>query len=369
MHVGMKGGGALEKAIRPDRPNAAAKAGVRSLRPVIAIAGAGGAVGSRLATMLPPEAALVGIGRHPAASGHAEGLAWRTCDFYSQEEALDALAGVDTAIYLLHAGKPTAGLTQGTSRDLNALLAEHFAFAAAANGVGRMICLDGNILPGPSKRGRAGSLQGQREAASILASHGVPLTVISAGGAEPLHAAAAICAALGYGAGTGEDGTGEAVREASGQAEYAYESDRRRDVRSVQRFSLPEGMDAEQAALYYLDWLSRIGRPLLRVDRNSAGECRIYAAGILRPLLQLTEIRQAGASRCFAFEISGGLLSGKGEGGRGRLEFLLLPGSRECLAAIHDFNPSLPWLLYKYTQAQVHLLVMYAFGRHLKKWR
>ncbi|ASS65511.2 MULTISPECIES: NAD(P)H-binding protein [unclassified Paenibacillus] len=359
----------MENSIRPEGPNAAGIAGVRSRRPVIAIAGAGGAVGSRLAAMLPPEAALVGIVRHPAASGHAESMEWRTCDFFSQEEALHALAGVDTAIYLLHAGKPSAGLTQGTSRDLNALLAEHFAFAAAASGVGRIICLNGNTPPGAPRQRWAGNLQERREAEGILASHGVPLTIISAGGAEPLHAAAAICAALGYGADAGEDGTGEAVREASGQAECAHEADRRRDVRSVQRFSLPDGMDAEQAALHYVDWLSRIGRPLLRVDRNAAGECRIYAAGIPRPLLQLTERRQASASRCFAFGISGGLLSRKGTAGRGRLEFLLLPGSRECLAAIHDFIPSLPWLLYKSTQAQLHLLVMYAFGRHLKKWR
>jgi len=365
----MKGGLALDEAIGPDRLNAAGRAGGRSRRPVIAIAGAGGSVGSRLAAMLPPEAALIGIGRHPAASGHHGRLAWRTCDFYSQEEAVFALAEVDMAIFLLHAGKPSARLTQGTSRDLDALLAEHFAFAAAANGVKRIICLDGNILPYPSMPRRAGNGQERRGVEGILASHGVPLTVIPAGGAGPLQAAAAICAALGYRAMAGEKGTGDTVREASGQAGFANGMDRRRDVRSVQRLTLPDGMNAEQAAFYYLDWLSRFGRPLLRVDRNPAGECRIYAAGIPHPLLQLTERRQAGAFRSYTFEISGGLLAGKGKGRRGRLEFLLLPGSRECLAAIHDFIPSLPWLLYKYSQAQVHLLVMYAFGRHLKKWR
>ncbi|MGU3472671.1 NAD(P)H-binding protein [Paenibacillus sp. D51F] len=359
----------MKKAIRPDWLIAAGKAGEGSRRPVIAIAGAGGSVGSRLAAMLPPETVLVGIGRHPAARDHDEGLTWRTCDFFSQEEAVQALADVDIAVYLIHAGKPSARLTQGTSRDLDALLAEHFAYAAAANGVERIICLDGNIPPGPSKRGRASSFQGQREVEGILAAHGVPLTVIAAGGAEPLHAATAICAALGYGADTVWIGTGETVREAAGRAEFRKETDRRPDVRSVQRFSLPGGMDAEQAAFYYLDWLSRVGRPLLRIDRNIPGECRMYAAGIPQPLLQLTERRTAGASRCFTFEISGGLLAHTGKGSRGRLDFLLLPGSRECLAAIHDFIPSLPWLLYKYSQAQVHLLVMYAFGRHLKKWR
>ena len=39
--------------------------------------------------------------------------------------------------------------------------------------------------------------------------------------------------------------------------------------------------------------------------------------------------------------------------------------SAGVLAAIHDFVPRLPWYVYKYTQAQVHLFVMRGFARHL----
>ena len=44
-------------------------------------------------------------------------------------------------------------------------------------------------------------------------------------------------------------------------------------------------------------------------------------------------------------------------------------GDGIVLAAVHDFVPRLPWLVYKYTQALVHLLIMRAFGRHLAKER
>ncbi|WP_431089528.1 hypothetical protein [Paenibacillus sp. 8b26] len=52
---------------------------------------------------------------------------------------------------------------------------------------------------------------------------------------------------------------------------------------------------------------------------------------------------------------------------RGRLEFLHIPGTDTCVVAIHDYVPSLPWFIYKCTQAEVHLGVMYAFGKHVKR--
>jgi hypothetical protein len=36
------------------------------------------------------------------------------------------------------------------------------------------------------------------------------------------------------------------------------------------------------------------------------------------------------------------------------------------MAAIHEFRPALPWFIYKWSQAIIHLIVMKAFGEHLK---
>ena len=43
---------------------------------------------------------------------------------------------------------------------------------------------------------------------------------------------------------------------------------------------------------------------------------------------------------------------------RGRLEFRQVLEGSTLLAAIHDFAPRLPWLLYRLTQAVAHLFVM-----------
>ena len=40
---------------------------------------------------------------------------------------------------------------------------------------------------------------------------------------------------------------------------------------------------------------------------------------------------------------------------------------RYTLAAIHEFVPALPWLVYIFTQAPVHAQVMRSFGRHLAR--
>lgn len=51
---------------------------------------------------------------------------------------------------------------------------------------------------------------------------------------------------------------------------------------------------------------------------------------------------------------------------RGRLEFREVLDHKYVMAALHEFRPSLPWYVYKWSQAIVHLIVMKAFGEHLK---
>jgi hypothetical protein len=65
--------------------------------------------------------------------------------------------------------------------------------------------------------------------------------------------------------------------------------------------------------------------------------------------------------------VTGGLLAGAAAGSRPRLEFRSVLGGEFVIAAIHDFVPRLPWYIYKYTQALVHLWVMRGFGRHLTR--
>lgn len=51
----------------------------------------------------------------------------------------------------------------------------------------------------------------------------------------------------------------------------------------------------------------------------------------------------------------------------GRLEFRNALAGQFTLVAIHDYAPALPWFIYKFTQAPLHLLVMKWFSAYLKR--
>ncbi|MFN7989232.1 MAG: NAD(P)H-binding protein [Thermoanaerobaculia bacterium] len=158
-----------------------------------------------------------------------------------------------------------------------------------------------------------------------------------------------------------------AVALAAGSGTTALERMRSRPsvrvVRSVQRLPLPRGWDAEGAAREYGTWLPRAFRPFLEVAVEGGTRFSFRFRPLRAPLLVL-ELSPERSSRSRAlFYIRGGLLARPGE--RGRLEFREALGGRVLLAAIHDFEPRLPWPLYVATQAVLHLAVMRAFGRHL----
>jgi len=136
-------------------------------------------------------------------------------------------------------------------------------------------------------------------------------------------------------------------------------------VRSVQRIPLPPGRDAEWAAHEYMRWLPRGVWPFLRVHVDEARRCTFFFAGVRRPLLELTFAQERSASDRQLFYVTGGLLARPTK--RGRLEFRVTPDGQHLLTAIHEFEPRLPWVLYRQTQARVHAWVMRRFGTHLAR--
>ena len=144
-----------------------------------------------------------------------------------------------------------------------------------------------------------------------------------------------------------------------------------RRVCSVQRLDVKAGLTAREVAAEYGAWLPRFMRPLLRVDVDAAQTCRFYVWPISSPLLVLTLAADRSSPDRQLFYVTSGLLAGQDTGQRvaatprPRLEFRAVLGGAQVLAAVHDFIPRLPWFVYKYTQALVHLRVMRAFARHL----
>ncbi len=138
-------------------------------------------------------------------------------------------------------------------------------------------------------------------------------------------------------------------------------------VRSVQRMSLPTGWEAPRISREYGEWLSRRFGWFINATNDEDGVVRFLALGHWVPLLELTPTPYTikNRRRC-AYYISGGVLSLKVDP-PGRFEFRLFPEAQCLVASIHGFSPTLPWWFYSKTQAVVHLMVMNAFSKHLRR--
>ena len=138
---------------------------------------------------------------------------------------------------------------------------------------------------------------------------------------------------------------------------------REKDVRSIQRLVLPKGKSAEWVASEYFNWLPTFFSTLVKVQLEGE-RCTFYLVDPALKLLILERSLERSSSDRQLLYIVGGLLSAKQE--RGRLEFREVLDRKYVMAAIHEFRPALPWYIYRWTQAILHLFVMKAFDEHLK---
>lgn len=145
-------------------------------RPRVVVAGASGFVGRALLPLLAQRFDVVALSR--ASQAGESGVAWRRCDLFSLRETADALRGADRAVYLVHSMMPSARLTQARFEDVDLLLADNFARAAAAAGVRHIVYLGGLV---PAETELSAHLASRLEVERALASRGVPVTAVRAG--------------------------------------------------------------------------------------------------------------------------------------------------------------------------------------------
>ncbi len=135
-------------------------------------------------------------------------------------------------------------------------------------------------------------------------------------------------------------------------------------VRSVQRLDLPAGRDALWVKEEYLRWLPKFLNPIPLVTVTQEGD-RVAISLFGQVLLELSfSLERSHKDRQLLYIKTGRLVHKEN---RGRLEFRVVLNRKYVIAAIHDYSPALPWYLYKYTQARLHLWVMRSFGRHLQR--
>jgi len=149
-----------------------------------------------------------------------------------------------------------------------------------------------------------------------------------------------------------------------GVAPSATRDARVSNVISIQRLPCPPGWNAVDVAAEYAAWLPVFFRPLLRVA-NAEGRVSFYLWPLRTPLLVLELSSTRSDETRMLYYIRGGALAVLREGNRGRLEFRMVKNGTQVLATVLDFEPSLPWPVYRLSQAIAHLVVMTFFGWHL----
>ena len=139
-------------------------------------------------------------------------------------------------------------------------------------------------------------------------------------------------------------------------------------VRSIQRLPSLPSLNCDEIARKYEGWLPKAMLGLIRVSSNADnGAVTFRLMGLSRPLLVLKPITGGSNSRRSKFHIVGGLLSKRSD--CGWLEFRQIADGKFTLVSINEFVPTLPWYIYRFTQAIVHKWTMTAFADHLAALR
>jgi hypothetical protein len=133
-------------------------------------------------------------------------------------------------------------------------------------------------------------------------------------------------------------------------------------VRSVQRVTTLFRSEVKTIADLYFKWLNGFLKPIIKIEEDGAF-FKIKLIYIKTPLIVFEASDKRRLPERELFYIRSGLLVG--ESTRARLEFRNIYQGLYKIIAIHDYVPSIPWFIYKYTQAIIHLFVMRSFGKFL----
>ena len=142
----------------------------------MALAGTSGFIGAALCEVLGARFDLRILTRSMVRKAPRAEDEVRPCDHFSRRELASALEGVDYAVYLVHNLDPSARLDQAQSRDMDLLVADNFAWAAARSGVRQILCR-APLLAHPDRP----TARDAQEREEVLASRGVPLTTLRTG--------------------------------------------------------------------------------------------------------------------------------------------------------------------------------------------
>ncbi len=145
----------------------------------VAIAGAGGYIGRWFIHQYSDKYKIVALSRKQVKSNPDPRVNWRQVELYSITSTIEALKGVDVAIYLVHSMNSSTRLNQGSFEDTDLLLADNFSRAAALNEVKQIIYL-GGLLPRDTTEKLSRHLKSRLEVEQVLGSRKARLTALRA---------------------------------------------------------------------------------------------------------------------------------------------------------------------------------------------
>jgi nucleoside-diphosphate-sugar epimerase len=155
---------------------------VNANKPLVAVAGASGFVGSHLRQHLSEVFRFRALTRSPAIVEQGQSdpsTEWTHCDLYSLPQVSEALQGCEYGLYLVHSMAPSSRLMQGSFEDTDLLIADNFIRAAESAGLKQIIYLSG-LMPEEDEP-LSPHLRSRLEVERVLKSRSVKVTVLRAG--------------------------------------------------------------------------------------------------------------------------------------------------------------------------------------------
>ncbi|TDM50539.1 NAD-dependent epimerase/dehydratase family protein [Macrococcoides goetzii] len=287
------------------------------MKPRLLLTGATGYIGKNLYEYLKDDFEIYAMSKYPAEDSKAD-IHWVTGDMFSLNDCIDALGQVDFGVYFLDPTKRSNKLNDATFQDINAISADNFARAAEATNLKAIIYVSGTGE--------------DEETINILKSYKTPVQI-----------------------------TKTPVKRKGIVAQT--QNSKSNDVRSIQRSLMPSSWTVERVSKHYFAWLSDMALDFVEVKEND-GRFEIY--GVQKHILTLEKDDEKSDDNRIVYNITGGVLHHAHVDSRARMEFRRLKGTDTLIIALHDYEPTLPWLVYMLTQAPIHHLTMKIFDVEMR---
>jgi hypothetical protein len=307
----------------------------------VLLTGATSFIGGYLKNKLKENYEVIAVSKNIADKPQEINVTWRETDLFDLEQTQKVMKDVDIVVHLAHSMWPTAKLTQAKVQDVDALLADNIAKATRANDVKHIIFINGSI---PSIGKLPMLFRHNLECERILSFYDTPVTTLQTNFIS--------------------DSNGVAKRVMHHLLPQQH--DNKNDVCSITRVTAPIDYTMTQVATIYAGFLNKVTFNMVESAINGK-HFEIKLLGVNKVLLSMEQVDQSSDPDRIVYQILGGALAKTDNNGNGTFEFRRLANSSQALVALQKFRPSLPWLFYKLTQAQLHQIVMNIFALKLNK--